>query len=187
MVDITTSDLLPGLDGNIVQRRLVDMGDGTFAEMTITTLAASENAVGTVNLGSLGGAATAANQALGNAALTTLTSPFGAATSTPLTATISDTATHVLGPLTPQLARQIWLTLNASVVASGTAQLLRSIDGGTTKLALTRDSVAIGSFSFTDKTGAIVNEPVQTETDASATYYLSITLTAGIVTVRVAQ
>ena len=86
MVDITTPDLLPGLSGNIVKKRLVDMGDGTFAEMTVTTLAASANAVGTVNLGSLNGAATAANQALGNAALSTLTAPFTAATSVALTA-----------------------------------------------------------------------------------------------------
>jgi hypothetical protein len=187
MVDITTPDLLPGLSGNVVKKRLVDMGDGTFAEMTVTTLAASANAVGTVNLGALNGAATAANQTLGNAALSTLASPFIAATSAPLTATVSDTVAHVLGPMTPQLARQIWVTLNATVQASGTVQLLRSTDGGTTKLAITRDSVAIGSFAFSATTGAIVNEPVQIETDASASYYLAITLTAGTVAVRVAQ
>ena len=187
MVDITTPDLLPGLSGNIVKKRIVDMGDGTVAEMTVTTLAASANAVGTVNLGSLNGAATAANQALGNAALSTLTAPFTAATSVALTATIGDTVAHLLGPLTPQLNRQIWVTLNATVQASGTAQLLRSTDGGTTRLAITRQGVAIGTFTFNSMTGAIVNEPVQTETDASATYYLAITLTAGAVSVRMAQ
>jgi hypothetical protein len=187
MVDITTPDLLPGLNGNIVKKRLVDMGDGTFAEMTVTTLAASANAVGTVNLGSLNGAATAANQTLGNAALSLLTAPFVAATAAPLTAAIGDTAAHVLGPLLPQLNRPIWVTLNAMVQASGTAQLLRSTDGGTTRMAITRNSVVIGSFSFNAVAGAIVNEPVQIETDASATYYLAITLTSGTVSVRVAQ
>jgi len=187
MADILTPDLLPGFVGDVVKKRLVDMGDGTFAELTVTALAASDNAVGTVNLGSLNGAATAANQAIGNAALNTLTLPFVGAASTPVTATISDTASHVLGPMTPQLARALWLTLNATAAASGTAQLLRSTDGGVSKLALTRDSVPIGSFVFTAASGSIVNEPVQIETDAAATYYLSITLTAGTVVVRLAQ
>ena len=187
MADITTPDLLPGFNGNVVEKRLVDMGDGTFAEMTVTTLAASTNTVGTVNLGSLGGAATSANQAIGNASLTTLSAPFAAATSTPLTATISDTAAHTLGPFTPQLARQIWLTLNATAAASGTAQLLRSNDGGTTRIGITQGSSVAASYQFSAVTGAIVNEPLVTETDASATYFLTITLTAGNVTVRIAQ
>jgi hypothetical protein len=187
MADITTSDLLPGLNGNVVEKRLVDMGDGTFAEMTVTMLAASANTVGTVNLGSLGGAATSANQALGNAALATISSPFIAATSTPLTATISDTNTHALGPFAPQYSRQIWLTLNATAAASGVAQLLRSNDGGTTRIGVTQGGSVAGCYQFSGVTGAIVNEPILTETDATATYFLSITLTAGSVTVRVAQ
>jgi len=187
MADITTSDLLPGLTGNVVEKRLVDMGDGTFAEMTVTTLAESTNTVGTVNLGSLGGAATSANQALGNASLASISSPFVAATSTPLTTTISDTATHMIGPFTPQLSRQIWLTLNATVAASGTAQLLRSNDAGTTKIGVTQGGGVAASFQFSAVTGAIFNEPILTETDATATYFLSITLTAGSVTVRMAQ
>lgn len=187
MVDITTPDLLPGLSGNVVKKRLVDMGDGTFAEMTVTTLAASANAVGTVNLGSLGGAATSANQALGNAALATLSSPYAAAISTPLIATIADSVAHMLGPFTPQLAREIWLTINATTAATGTAQLLRSTDGGANKVGLTAGGMAIGTFAFTAATGAIVNEIQSVETDAAASYYLSITLTAGAVAVRLAQ
>ncbi len=187
MADITTSDLLPGLAGNVVNKRLVDMGDGTYAELTVTTLAASSNAVGTVNIGSLGGAATSANQTIGNAALATLSSPYAAAAAAPLTATISDTTAHLLGPYTPQLAREIWLTLNATTSATGTAQLLRSADGGATKVGLTAGGLAVGAYSFTAQTGAIVNEIVAVETDAAATYYLSITLTAGTVACRVAQ
>jgi hypothetical protein len=187
MADIFTSDLLPGLHGNVVEKRLVDMGDGTFAELTMTTLAASTNTVGTVNLGSLGGAATSANQAIGNATLTTLSAPFTAATSTPLTAAISDTATHALGPFTPQLSRQIWLTLNATAAASGTAQLLRSNDGGTTRIGITQSGNIAASYQFSGVTGAIVNEPILAETDATAVYFLMITLTAGSITVRIAQ
>lgn len=187
MADITTPDLLPGLSGNVVEKRLVDMGDGTFAEMTVTTLAASTNTVGTVNLGSLGGAATSANQAIGNAALTTLSAPFIAATAAALTATINDTAAHTLGPFTPQLSRQIWLTINATAAATGAAQLLRSNDGGTTKIGVTQNGGLAASYQFSAVTGAIVNEPVLTETDATATYFLSISLTAGSVTVRMAQ
>lgn len=187
MADITTPDLLPGVSGNVVKKRLVDMGDGTFAEMTVTTLAASANSVGTVNLGSLGGAATASNQTLGNAALASMASPYSAATSTPLTATINDTSPHSLGPFAPQLAREIWLTVNATTAATGTAQILRSTDGGVTKIGLTAAAFGIGSYAFSAITGAIVNEIISVETDTAATYYLAIALSAGAVTCRVAQ
>lgn len=187
MADIITPDLLPGVSGAVIKKRLVDMGDGTFAEMTVTMLAASANAVGTVNLGSIGGAATASNQALGNASLATIASGYAAATSTPVTATITDTSTHVLGPFTPQLNREIWLTLNATTAASGSAQLLRSTDSGATKVGLTAGGIAIGGYAFGGTTGAIVNEIIGIETDASATYYFTITLSAGAVTCRLAQ
>lgn len=191
MADITTPDLLPGISGSVIKKRLVDMGDGTFAEMTVTTLAASTNSVGTINIGSLGGAATATNQTLGNSALTaiqnSLAAPYVATTATAITATVNDTAAHTYGPFTPQLAREIWLTLNATTAASGTARLLRSTDGGATKVGLTAGGASIGAFTFTSATGAICNEIVSVETDAAATYYLTITLTAGTVTVRVAQ
>ena len=187
MVDIKTPKLLPGLSGNMVDRRLVDMGDGTFAPMTVTTLAASTNIVGTVNIGAVGGAATSANQVIGNAALAAIAALFGAATSAALTAVIGDTAAHILGPFSPQLSRRIWLTVNATSAATGTAQLLRSNDGGTTRIGVTQSGSIAGSYRFSAVTGAIVNEPVLTETDASATYYLTITLAAGSVAVRLAQ
>jgi len=187
MADLITPDLLPGIGGSVVKKRLVDMGDGTFAEMTVTTLAASPNAVGTVNIGSLGGAATAANQTLGNAALAALSAPYAVATSTPIAATISDTAAHMLGPFAPQLAREVWLTINATALASGAVQLLRSTDSGATKVGLTAGGQQIGSYAFTAVTGAIANEIQTIETDAAATYFVSITLTAGTVAVRLAQ
>ena len=110
-----------------------------------------------------------------------------AATSTPLATTTNDTIAHTYGPFTPQLGRELWLTLNATVAASGTAQLLRSTDGGATKIGLTAGGTLIGSYTFTSTTGVIVNEIMGVETDSAATYYLSITLSAGTVTSRVAQ
>ncbi|WP_420382031.1 hypothetical protein [Novosphingobium sp.] len=187
MADMITPDLLPGIGGSVVKKRLVDMGDGTFAEMTVATLAASGNAVGTVNLGSLGGAATAANQTLGNASLSALSAPYAAATSTPIRVTVSDTVAHMLGPFTPQLSREIWLTINATTTTTGTAQLLRSTDAGATRIGLTAGGVPIGAFVFAAVSGAIVNEILTVETDAAATYFLSLTLTAGTVAVRIAQ
>ena len=122
-----------------------------------------------------------------NKAVKALAVNFNAATSVPVTATINDTATHVLGPFTPNLARDIWLTINATAAASGTAQLLRSNDGGTTTIGVTSQGAIKASFQFTAINGAIVNEAVHNESDATATLYLSITLTAGAVTVRLAQ
>jgi hypothetical protein len=187
MADLITPDLLPGFTGDVVQKRLVDMGDGTYADMTVTVLAEGTNAIGTVDLGSIGGAATAVNQTLGNASLVSISSPYSAAASTPLVTTVSNTTAQVLGPFTPQLAREIWLTLNATAAASGKAQLLRSTDGGTTQIGLTAAGMPIGSYSFSAVTGSIVNEILSFETDAAATYYLSIALTAGTVAARLAQ
>lgn len=206
MPDILTPDLLPGYAGKVVQKRLVDMGDGTFAELTVATLAASGNSIGTVDLGSLGGAATAANQSIGNAALTLMAAPFAAAISIPLigqatagsgvsltsppASVVNGAGTAsspwLLGPFQPQLTRDIWLTLNGTG-ASGSAQLLRSNDRGTTRLSVTQAGAAIGAFSFANVTGAIVNEKLVNETDASASYYVSIVLTAGALAIRLSQ
>jgi hypothetical protein len=43
------------------------------------------------------------------------------------------------------------------------------------------------SWSFTGVTGSIVNEQVATESDAAASYYLAVTLSAGSLTYRIAQ
>jgi hypothetical protein len=113
----------------------------------------------------------------------------GTATSTPLSGSITDATAHNLGPFAPQLARQIWLTL-VGAGAVGQAQILRSTDGGTTQIPITKNSAVIGPWSFgsdTPVTGVVINEPVMVETDAAATIYLSITLSAGALTYRLAQ
>lgn len=109
-----------------------------------------------------------------------------AASSAPLVGSITDTAAHNQGPFTPQLARAIWATLVGNG-ASGKAQLLRSTDGGASMAGLTAGGDAWASWSFSGVTGSIVNEAVATESDAAATYYLAVTLSAGSLTYRIAQ
>ena len=109
------------------------------------------------------------------------------ATSTPISTTINDTTAHMIGPFVPQLAREIWLTLNATVAATGTAQLLRSTDNGVTRLPITRGGAVTGEYAFGGLTGLVVNEPVVVETSAAATYYLTVTLSAGTLTVLIEQ
>jgi hypothetical protein len=101
-----------------------------------------------------------------------------AATSTPLTGNANNAT--VAGPFAPQLGRPIWLTLSGSW--SGTAQLLRSTDDGMTKLPLTYSDGAVKA-SVTGN----VNAPVAEESDAAATYYLSLAPASGTVSYRVAQ
>lgn len=99
-----------------------------------------------------------------------------AAASAPLAGTAN--ASGVVGPFTPDLARPIWLTLSSTW--SGTAALLRSTDGGVTRLPATLAGAAL-SWS------ANVNEAVAEESCAGATWYLAITLASGALTYRVAQ
>ena len=99
------------------------------------------------------------------------------ALSAPLVGTAATTST--VGPFTPQLGRAIWLTLSGTW--TGTAQLLRSTDGGTTKLPLTAGGQSWGSFT------ANCNEAVAEESVSGATYYLAVTLASGSLGYRVAQ
>ena len=90
------------------------------------------------------------------------------------------TVSGALGPFTPELGRPIWVTLSG--VWAGTVQLLRSTDGGATKLPITYpDGSARASW-----TGA-VNAPVAEETCAGATYFLQFTRTSGTLTYEVRQ
>ena len=129
------------------------------------------------------GQAIAYTTAADHAVLVSTTTPLpvtqtrGTTTATPLAGSTSATAT--LGPYTPELGRPIWLTLTG--VWTGNAQLLRSVDGGTTKLPLTAAGQPYGSFT------ANANEAVTEESCAGATLYLLATITAGTLTYRVAQ
>lgn len=137
------------------------------------------------------GAATTSLQTTANALLTAVQNAISAsqvaATSVPLAQTISDTNAHVLGPFTPQIGRAVLATLNATASASGSAQLLKSSDGGTTKVGITAGGLATGAWPFTNATGAIVNEAVDAAISAADTYYLAIQLTGGTVAVKIYQ
>ncbi|MET0238467.1 MAG: hypothetical protein ABW184_01090 [Sphingobium sp.] len=99
-----------------------------------------------------------------------------AATSAPLAGTA--TSETVAGPFAPQLGREIVLTLSGTF--GGSARLLRSIDGGATKIATTVGGTAL-SWS------GPVNEVVWVETEAAATLYLQIAVNSGAISYRVAQ
>jgi len=116
----------------------------------------------------------------------TVSPSASSATSTPLTGAVADTVAHSYGPFTPQLAREIWATL-VGTGASGTAALQRSTDAGATKAGLTAGGDPWAAWAFSGVTGSIVNEQIGSETDAAATYYLAVTLTAGSLTYRIAQ
>lgn len=130
--------------------------------------------------------ATAGRQDALAALLTLLAAPFQGPGNAPVTQTVADTQTHVIGPFTPPLGRDWWLTLNATATASGTAQLLRSTDGGTTRIAVTAGGVPWAIWTFAGASGAIVNEAMDRETDPAATWFLQITLTGGTVACRMA-
>ena len=108
-----------------------------------------------------------------------------AATSTPLGDTVAAVGNTLIGPFAPQIGRDIWIML-VGTGASGTAQLLRSTDGGATQWGLTAGGKPWAGWSFAEVSGVIANEAVVTASDA-ATYYLAIALTAGSVTYRLGQ
>ena len=100
-----------------------------------------------------------------------------AAAASALAGTLS--ASDTVGPFVPDLGRAIWISLSGSW--SGTVDVLRSVDGGATKLPLTIGGERWGRF------GGNANEAVADESEAGATYYLAVALQAGTLTYRVAQ
>lgn len=101
----------------------------------------------------------------------------GPASSLPLGGTTSVSGSF--GPFAPHLGRPIMLTLAGQW--SGGVQLLRSTDGGATRLALTAGGQPWGSF-----TGNAC-EPVATESEAGASYWLDVSLASGTLSYRIAQ
>lgn len=86
------------------------------------------------------------------------------ATSTPLIGT--STAAQVAGPFVPDLGRNIVVALSGNW--SGTVQLLRSTDGGATRLPLTPAGITMGQY------GAPGVDTPWVETEAGAAFYLSL-------------
>lgn len=102
---------------------------------------------------------------------------FGAPGAAPLAGTASSTG--VVGPYAPALGRAVILTLSGSW--SGTVRVLRSADGGTTKLPLTVAGQPWGQF-----TGNCC-EAVWEESEATARLYLDVSLASGTLSYRFAQ
>lgn len=101
--------------------------------------------------------------------------PFVAAA--PLTGTLA--ASGQVGPFQPRAGRAIVLTLAGTW--AGTVKLLRSVDGGTTRLPVTAIGLPYGQFT------ANVCEPVWEESEGAATLYLDATLSSGTLSYRLGQ
>ena len=101
--------------------------------------------------------------------------PFVAAE--PLTGTLASSGQ--VGPFQPRPGRAIVLTLAGSW--TGMVKLLRSVDGGATRLPITANGLAYGQFT----TNAC--EPVWEESEAAATLYLDATLSTGSLSYRLGQ
>jgi hypothetical protein len=99
------------------------------------------------------------------------------ATSTPLTG--STAANLLTGPFQPTLDRAIVIALSGTW--TGTVRVLRSTDGGATKLPLTLGGTVWGQFS------ANCCEPVWEESEAAARLYLDIVLASGTLAYRFGQ
>ena len=102
---------------------------------------------------------------------------FGNPVATPLAGTSASSA--MLGPFQPVLGRAVILSLAGTW--AGTVKVLRSVDGGTTKLPLTAAGTGWGQFT------ANACEPVWEESEAAATLWLDAALTSGTLTYRLAQ
>ena len=99
--------------------------------------------------------------------------------STPTPVAGTTTTTGVLGPFQPALGRPVILVLSGTWV--GTVKVVRSTDGGTTRLPLT-----VSGSSWAQFTGNCC-EAVWEESDSNARLYLEVTLTSGTLTYRMAQ
>lgn len=97
----------------------------------------------------------------------------------PTALTGSASASTVVGPFTPNSSKPVILALTGTW--SGTVKLLRSTDGGTTKLPLTAAGQAWGVFS------ANCCEPVWEEAAIGAALYLDIAISSGTVSYLVGQ
>lgn len=117
----------------------------------------------------------------GAAVLVSAASPlpvaFGAPAATPLAG--STAASGIFGPYAPALGRAVMLSLGGTW--AGAVKVLRSADGGATKVPLTLGGQPWGQF-----TGNCC-EPVWDESEGAARLYLDVALTSGTCTYRFAQ
>ena len=91
----------------------------------------------------------------------------------------STTASGVFGPYQPALGREAMLSLAGTW--TGTVRVLRSTDGGATRVPVTMAGSPWAQF-----TGNCC-EPVWQEAEAAARLYLDVALSTGTLTYRLAQ
>lgn len=91
----------------------------------------------------------------------------------------SANASGTFGPFQPAAGKPVVLALSGSW--SGTVKVLRSTDGGATRLALTAAGSPWAQFT------ANCCEPVWEDTDTAARLYLDVTLASGTLAYRMAQ
>ena len=91
----------------------------------------------------------------------------------------SVSATGVIGPFQPVAGRPVMLSLAGTW--AGQVKVLRSTDGGATKLPLTALGQAYGTYA------ANICEPVWEEGEVGASLYLDVTLSSGAISYRMGQ
>lgn len=95
----------------------------------------------------------------------------------PLTGTT--TVGGSFGPYQPALGRDVMLGLSGSW--TGSVRVMRSVDGGLTRVPLTMAGTTWGQYA------ANCCEPVWQESEAIARLYLDVTLSGGVLSYRLAQ
>jgi len=102
-----------------------------------------------------------------------------AAATSPTPLAGSATSNGVLGPFQPVPGRPVMLSLAGTW--TGSVKILRSTDGGSTRLPLTAMGQAYGTFT------ANMCEPVWEEGEVGAQLYLDVTRTTGSIVYRMGQ
>lgn len=117
----------------------------------------------------------------GQLALVSDAAPLPVATSAPAPVALAGDAavSLVAGPFEATAGRTILVTLDGQW--TGTVRLLRSTDGGATKIPLRVGGAAWGEYT---ESGC---EQAWTETEEGVSFYLDIALTSGTLAYRVSQ
>jgi hypothetical protein len=109
------------------------------------------------------------------------------ATSAQINGTVTSGSGQTLfGPFVPEVGRVVYMKAKGAA-APGSVQLLRSADGGVTKLPITVVGNQLYLYNASNTTGTIVNEDVDCPESGSLTYYLLINLSSGSVTYSLYQ
>jgi len=117
----------------------------------------------------------------GHLALVSDAAPLPVATAAPAPAPLAgqSAASEVVGPFEPTAGRVIVVTLDGEW--DGTVRLLRSTDGGLTKLPLRVGGTVWGEYA------ASGCEQAWSETEEGTSFYLDIVINSGTVAYRVSQ